>query len=171
MGFTLYHLVPDDMQGSILHPLNVIRENYPAVYTVKVAKYKGREWLQERVIPHLNCLWNDVLFFCPVHPGKIIGKLRAIGYDYPPEKFFALNTDLLEQDKIVVQTFPGNGLGPQYHRQSPESIPGIDELPRATAEYFEESFVNKTRFLLFAYIPHVLYMGSIDISNCQVIEV
>ena len=171
MGLFVYHLVPDGMLGTILYPLNQLKKKYPAAYDKHSEKYRGREWLADRVIPPLNCLWNDVLFLCPVHPGKILGTLREIGYDHPRERFFEIDTGQLTNDKFAVLTYPDDGGDPQYHHQGPNSMPGIDDLPSVTVNYFKESFANKKRFMLFAYIPHVLYLGSVDVSQCPIIEV
>ncbi len=158
------------MQGRILYPLNKLKDQYPGIYSKKAAKYQDREGVQERVIPHLNCRWNDVLFLCPVYPGKIIGKLREIGYSYPAEKFYEIDTGLLTHDKIAVLTYPGNGIEPQYLHQSPACMPGISELPVATEDYFKDCYAQKKRFLLFAYIPHVLYLGNVNTEHCPIVE-
>lgn len=171
ISFPVYHMVPDNMQGTILYPLNVLKKKYSGIYTDKTAKYQGREPVRERTIPFLNCLWNDVLFLCPVHPAKILKKLREIGYDYPRERFYKIDAGLLAHNNTVVLTYPGNGIEPQYHKQSPNSISGIDELPQITIEYFQECFNEKKRFMLFAYIPHVMYKGNIDISKVPIMEV
>lgn len=77
----LYHKVPPDFVGPILYPLNRLKQRLPDVYARQVKKYQGREAVLKRRIPHLNCLWNDVLHFSPVHPTQCRAALQAAGFN------------------------------------------------------------------------------------------
>jgi len=59
--YFLYHLVPKNIRGDILYPLNILKSIYPDIYQYQVNKYFGREYIIEQRIPLFNCLWNDVL--------------------------------------------------------------------------------------------------------------
>ena len=41
----LFHMVPQNMQGNTLYPLNDLREVNPKIYKEHKKKYKGREHL------------------------------------------------------------------------------------------------------------------------------
>lgn len=47
----IYHLVPSNLAGSILYPLNRLKETFPEVAVTHVKKYEGREGLLNRRIP------------------------------------------------------------------------------------------------------------------------
>ena len=64
----LDHLIPKNLKGDLLLPLNEIRKEDEELYQSHGKKYKGREALMECNIPRLNCKWNDVIFLLPVHP-------------------------------------------------------------------------------------------------------
>lgn len=83
----LYHILPQDMVGNHLVPLNHIKEIHPQIYEKELAKYDdhpGRQKLPKTNIPKLNCLWNDVVQFCPIHPNKLYKGWLHIGKT--PEK-------------------------------------------------------------------------------------
>ena len=86
----LYHRVPDDMKGSILYPLNQLRNVYPSLYAAKAASYKNREAVMQARIPILDCLWNDVIHFSPVHPSKIQRSRAEAGFPRKPRRYFEI---------------------------------------------------------------------------------
>jgi hypothetical protein len=97
----IYHLVPKDMRGDILYPLNKLNNVYPDLFKKAAKKYEGRELLRELRIPVLDCLWNDVLHFTAVHPKKIKNALAEAGipiqrsfecFEIDPKAFEAENT-------------------------------------------------------------------------------
>jgi hypothetical protein len=159
------------MKGNVLYPLNTLRTLYPSTYERQVAKYQGRERLLERVIPIFDCLWNDVLHLCPLHPGLIFEKLREIGFDYPTRRFIEIHSDSLESENTLIMEYPVDSDERFYHRKGPNDFQSLDQLPSATVEYYKESFDKGINPLLFVYIPHVLYKGSIDIEGLKMIEV
>ncbi|MBI2087070.1 MAG: hypothetical protein HYT69_02770 [Candidatus Zambryskibacteria bacterium] len=64
----LYHQIPKNMFGTLLYPLNVLKETHPEIYAEHAKKYVGREQLLTATVPPLNCLWNDVLHFTAIAP-------------------------------------------------------------------------------------------------------
>ena len=63
----VYHMVPEELKGEYLIPLNELKRAYPNLYDEYIQKYKDhtqREQLLTRKIPKLECLWNDVVHFC-----------------------------------------------------------------------------------------------------------
>jgi hypothetical protein len=166
----LYHKVPGEMLGSVLYPLNLLKNIFPNVYEKQVCKYQGRAELLRRVVPYLDCLWNDVVHLCPVHPSKIYGSLRQVGYGYPATSFFEIDSASLDQGKMAVMKYPVGTEERFYYHRPPDAFPGIDQLPAATAEYYKECRAKGTQPLLFAYVTHVLYKGSIDVGALPIIE-
>jgi len=47
----LYHRVPKHMMGTVLYPLNVLKETRPEIYTEYIKKYEGREELLTAEVP------------------------------------------------------------------------------------------------------------------------
>ncbi len=78
----VYHMVPEELKGEYLIPLNELKRVYPNLYREYIQKYKDhtqRENLLTRKIPKLECLWNDVVHFLPLHPYEIYKVLLEIG--------------------------------------------------------------------------------------------
>jgi hypothetical protein len=67
----LYHMVPADMQGTVLHPLNSLKQSHPELYVAKASKYQGREHVMDQFLPTLECAWNDVLHFTAINPEEL----------------------------------------------------------------------------------------------------
>ncbi len=107
----IYHGVPEDMHGTKLIPLNRMREEMSEVFDAAVKKYDGRKQVIQRRIPLLDCLWNDVIQFLPLHPQKVFELQQSLGLipAVPPYKFFKIDIRKLDPDKTVVyfKTAPG----------------------------------------------------------------
>lgn len=167
------------MEGSILYPLNQLRGKYPAVYARALRRYTGRESLLEERIPLLDCLWNDVIHFSPVHPQKVASAYRRAGgswirktwleIDLASAGFDSSNTVIfLHQPK----QFGEMGLHAEdFLLFQVESMATMCELPHETVEHYEESFRQNRRPFLFLWVPHVLHKGTVDIANFRQIEI
>ena len=70
----LYHRVPDNIQGTIIYPGNMLVQQDPEMVYV-LEKYANRQNLVQSIIPGLDCLWNDVIFLSATHPEKVINAL------------------------------------------------------------------------------------------------
>ena len=77
----LYHIVPKNLKGNILYPLNSLKEIYPDIFQARLKNYAGRESIMQHWIPTLNCLWNDVLQFSAVDPKEVKQALIEAGRD------------------------------------------------------------------------------------------
>ncbi|VAW39409.1 hypothetical protein MNBD_CHLOROFLEXI01-186 [hydrothermal vent metagenome] len=174
----LYHRLPNDLVGSYLYPLNQLQTKFPAVYDRQVKKYSGREQLLQRKIPILNCLWNDVLHFSPVHPSSIRDAVLAAGF----KKF---STHWLQIDPEIAGMSPHNAVIYLYSPRQEGSPPNIEDflpfsltqfsqldgLPEAATSYYREMREAGKQPLLFHLIPHVLYRGVIHLPEATIIEV
>ncbi len=170
----LYHLVPENMQGEILYPLNELKKIYPKAYKEHVKKYEDRKYLLKEKVPFLNCLWNDVLHLTAVNPITINKTLEEIGFKPPIRKWFKINPRDLVKDNTLVFLFERARkitTKKDYEWFDISKIKKYSELSQKTINYYESSYKNNERPLLFNYVPHILYKGSINISKLEIITV
>jgi hypothetical protein len=58
-----------------------------------------------------------------------------------------------------------------WERYEPEKIGSYSKLPSETVRYFQERFELKKKPLVWVYVPHILYRGTLDTRKLEVIEV
>ncbi|HET8574815.1 MAG TPA: group-specific protein [Candidatus Paceibacterota bacterium] len=165
----IYHRVPQNMRGDVLFPLNVLKEKYPEVYDQAAAKYAGREHVLQRKIPFLDCLWNDVIHFSPVHPSEIKKALAEAGSDRIFE-FFQVDAEALPPENTLVYLHHG-WEEKDFISFDPEELRQFSHMPETTKEYYREMISENKSPLLFHGIPHVLYKGSLDTHGFRKIKV
>jgi len=160
------------MAGSKLVPLNEMPTIMPEVYALHLAKYKGREEIMERKIPLLDCLWNDVVQFLPMHPQKVFELQQELGLisDVPPFRFFEIDPEELDFDKAVVffKTAPGEEHVTIKWLKDVD-IASLQEIPPATLEYYKTLIGTGELPFNYQFIPHILYRGSIDTTDTKII--
>ncbi len=172
----LYHMVPQDMRGTILHPLNDLQDRYPDLYASESAKYEGRPEVLEQLIPTLQAKWNDVLQFSPVHPADIKAALIDAGLNPRQMRFFEVDPELLDPAHTSIYLFnntdPNEALDVHHFASfDPDTIATHSSLPESTKRYYKKIAETGGKPLLFIGIPHVLHRGSLDVSGLTVIEV
>ena len=175
----IYHRVPDDLTGYVLYPLNQLKSVYPSLYTTKVASYQNREAVMQARLPFLNCLWNDVLHFSPVHPSKVQEALAEAGFGRKPRRYFevdpiekgfnATNAVVFLHQRVRLEKF--RLAEEDFRRFTLAEISSLGEIPEATLAYYREMFERGKRPLVYLYVPHILYQGKLDISDVNIIEV
>ena len=168
----LYHLVPKNMQGHLLLPLNQLKNSHPDIYKEANKKYIGRESLMKVIIPTLDCLWNDVLHFSPVHPELIHAALAELGKDFHA-KYFKIPAEIFAPEKTI---FYLNGEIPKMDQRNwlpyeSALVLKYTEMPELTKIYYKEKLEKNEHPLLYAKIPHILYKGSLDTKNLERIMV
>ena len=166
----IYHRVPENMTGSILYPMNQMKNINKDIYNLYKSGYKGREHLLDRQIPYLNCLWNDVLHCCPVHPQKIIDALKKAGVkNIPKFDYFEIDTTSnIDIKNAVIFYRNSNKFGDiRFEPADQADWTKVDIIPQLTLDYFAE--VAKTNEPLFLHqgIPHFLYLGTIQTKNLK----
>lgn len=173
----LYHMVPKDLRGNVLHPLNDLQNIHPDLYLAKVTKYQGRESVMEKIIPTLECKWNDVLFFSPVDPKELKDALVEAGMEPREMSFYQIDPELLDPSKTTIYLF-NRDLPPEqidtlvnYTEYNPKDLEKHSKIPEKTKLYFLEEFKKNKRPLMFIGIPHILHKGPLDISDLPVITV
>lgn len=169
----LYHRVPDNMVGTILYPLNILKEKNPEIYTEHVKKYEGREELLQSTIPPLNCLWNDVLHFAAVSPQELKSNLVKADTDLPPSAWYKIPVSMLEGDKTIVFKYRRDiSLTPdfrEYENFDPANINTYKIVPEETIEYYKRKKEEGVRPLLFHQVPQILFKGTIDIKDLEIV--
>ncbi|HID53593.1 MAG TPA: hypothetical protein EYP41_16365 [Anaerolineae bacterium] len=175
----IYHIVPKKFTGSILYPLNQLKHKYPELYAAHVKKYEGREILLEREIPMLNCLWNDVLHFSPVHPAKICQALWEAGFQPSIFQVYKIDPDAFgfNFQNTVIYLSPPRKKGDfsvretDFERYSQQKLAQISDVPPATIAYFKQAKKRGERPFLFNHVPHILYRGIINTNKAKIIPI
>lgn len=173
----LYHRVPKNLQGNILYPLNTLKDMHPDIYQEHYAKYLGREDLTNRKIPILNCLWNDVLHFSPVHPKEIKKALIEAGRTADFEMTcYEIDPRVLDLGNTIAYVYnPEN----KINNPNPNSFLAFDVtqlvkysvMPEKNKQYYKQMISEGKKPLLYPWVTHILYKGSLDISSLPIVTV
>jgi len=176
--FYLYHRVPQDMQGNIIYPLHALKDKYHKVYNQEISKYEGRERWLETKIPLLNCLWNDTIHLSPVNPKDIKKALLESGAEVEKNNFLFYQIDPKDLDvkNTIVYLYPTSDTLKEvsiddFEQYNPNNIEKYSIISISTKEYYKKMVAMGRKPLLFYGIPHILYKGTIDITNLSVIIV
>ncbi len=179
--FSIYHVLPKNLTGDVLRPLNDFKISNPEEYKKLSAKYKGREALMERTIPLLDCLWNDVLFFSPVPPEKLKVIFDDLNINWRLENWLELDMEKMEgaYQNAVLMEFKTNqwkkgdfSLEPyRFSWLTPEKLGSIREVPQWTIDFYKNCLREKQPLFVFQYIPHILYRGNIDLKNLNAVKI
>lgn len=160
------------MSGTKLIPLNQMPESMSKIRNLHLSKYVGREEILKRKIPLLECLWNDVVQFLPLHPIKVFDLQVAMKFvpEIPQFKFFEIDIKTLNPKHTVV--FFKNAAGEE--NVTVKWLKDVDfdllqEIPQATVEYYKSLAGTGELPFNYQFIPHILYMGSVDVSNTKLI--
>jgi len=173
----LYHLQPKDLSGTILKPLNQLRITNPDLYAAKVTMYKDREFLLERKIPLLDCLWNDVLHLSPIPPTTWKDTRVQAGMSDKPFTFYKIDPETLDKNQLAIYLFkelerfrkhvPDN----EFISYSSSELRKIVDISKPVQRYYKDMYQSNNKPKLFFGIPHILYKGTIDISQAETISV
>lgn len=171
----LYHRVPKHMTGTILYPLNVLKEIRPEIYAEYIKKYEGRESLLTAEVPPLNCLWNDVVHMTAVSPSELKANLAQADFEYPPQSWFKIPVSKIVGDKSIVFVYRRDiGLMPkfkQYEQFDSARMEVYRTVLPETIEYYKQKKAEGVTPLNFHLVPHVLYKGEIDTNGLEIITV
>ncbi len=170
-------MVPKNMQGSILYPLNMLAQKMPEIYAQNISKYIGREHITKQRIPILNCLWNDVLHLSPVHPKDIKNALLEIGYkaEFTINSYEITPEDLIKENTIVYLNLESENKDKMrtenFTSYNSDVINKYNLIPQSTKDYFKKIINAGGRPLIYHNVPHVFYKGLLDISKAKIISV
>lgn len=173
----VYHWVAENMFGSVLYPLNQLKDIYPKAHEEHVKKYKERKWLLQTIIPTLKCLWNDVLHFTAVSPKEIFNNLTKAGLDAEKnirKRWFKVPIDLLDLDKTTVCLYRTDikvvADARNFSLFQSQKMEEYRAVPPETIEYYKEQGALGIKPLLFHFVPHILYKGTIDTKDIEIVE-
>lgn len=162
------------MKGSVLYPLNALKDIYPDVYSERIKKYEWRKFMMEQRIPFLDCLWNDVLHMAAVNPLDIKKVLKEHGMGERIGSFYKIDPHLLEKDKTIVYLSLGSGREKMTEKDfavyDPDGLEEYSFLPEETKQYYKEKLDNNENPLMYHKIPHILYKGTLDTRNLGIVE-
>lgn len=168
----LYHAAPNDLKDAELYPLNILKEKHPDLYSLKSAKYNDRKDVAQQSIPILDCFWGDVIFMTAVHPQTLMEAYKKAGGEINRSaRFFQIDVELLQKENIAVAIYSGKGDEKIYESYDKNHIKEYSTIPDRTVEYFTEQLQQNNLPLYYAYIPHILYKGTIDTADLPVVEV
>jgi hypothetical protein len=166
----IYHGVPETMVGSMLVSLNQMKVGNPELYGKYRAKYDGREEILERQIPLLDCLWNDVIQFLPFHPRIVFEKQKNLGLikGVPHYSFFEIDLAQLDPKKCVVyfKDAPGEE-NVKVCWLDDVDMSSLQALPESTINYYETLVGTGELPFNYQFVPHILYLGTVDVSGAQ----
>ena len=169
----IYHLVPINMKGNIIYPLNILKFKLPDVYKEQIKKYTNRKSVQKIQIPILNCSWLDVLHFTLIHPSKIKKALREIGFNKLPKlKWFKIRASSLDKNLTIIYLYKNESIkNSDFVKYSPSKFSLYNKIYKKTKKYYLKEFKKGKKPLFFAFVPHILYKNSLHIKSAEIIEV
>jgi hypothetical protein len=174
----VYHRVPFNLTGSVLYPLNQLKQVYPKVAVTKLEKYQGREAVLNQRIPYLNCLWNDVLHFSPVHPARIRAALEEAGRNTGSRRwrYYEVDAATFSPSKTIIWEYPAR----RHHKFvinksecytfEPRLLDKYTKVGERTRRYYAHVKPG-AHILPYVGVAHVLYKGHLNIEKIKVIEV
>lgn len=124
-------------RGTVLYPLNTLRDTHPELYTSKAKKYEGREHVMDQHILTLNCVWNDVLHFTAIDPTVLKQVLVDAGWSPIEMKFYQIDPRLLDPKKTTVWLNPkkneANSMDPSFfEKYNPKTLDQYSTIPQTT---------------------------------------
>lgn len=160
------------MIGEQLIPLNQMKASMAEVHDKNLEKYEGREEILERRIQLLDCLWNDVVQFLPLHPQKVFELQQKLGLisSVPRYKFYEINLSNLDPNKTVVffKTAPGEE-NVKIKWLNEVDFTSLQEIPEATLAYYKTLIGTGELPFNYQFIPHIVYRGVVSISETNII--
>lgn len=175
----VYHLLPNPMMGTVLYPLNHLKEINPELAAKALEKYKNREEITKRKIPILNVLWNDVLHFSCLDPQKTFkAVVEIVGLRNVTRKVLKIPIEVFDPKKCVY--FNASDDPRESHSVMLDGevtafdLAAYKEMSDVTTEQkenWQELARNKEPVLLYGKTTHLLYHGTIDIKGFETEEV
>ncbi len=169
----LYHWVPKGLQGTILYPLNILKEIFPEAYARAASKYENRKELMEVNIPLFDCKWNDVLHFSAINPRIVLEKFREAGFTPPPIEYFQIPVSMLDQKNMIAffLTIKGTSVPHEAEWFNIDHFEKYATFPNDTFEYYKQRKLEGRKTLLYAATTHIFYKGNIETKDLTRITV
>ena len=177
----VYHMVPAEMIGEKLIPLNTLKGIHPHLYekyTEKYFNHPERPKLLIQQVPKLDCLWNDMLHFLPLHPHHVYKALKSLNINVKTKlPFYKIPIERLQENQNAIylyskDTFKGPAadlLAEEIRLLNIEDYREMTQIPSETVEYFSLEKDKGRPFGMFHFIPHFLSLGEVDIQGIDII--
>ena len=169
------------MRGSVLYPLNDLRDRHPDVYRSELAKYAGREGVLGYRVPHLGVAWADTVNLSALDPRLLVAERRRQGVPFsrllerrlariPVERVAATPAAAYRASAHWINSRPGAevALEPPEADFSPfdaATYAEVRDVPSAHVAYLKEQLAAGDYALGFVFIPHVLVAGPVDLAG------
>lgn len=171
----IYHMCPHHLVGEVLYPLNTLKHLHPDIYEREIAKYQdhpSRINLPQRVIPLLNCLWNDVVQCSPIHPHLLYLALRERDFPVQPDReFFQIPILMLPDVPIAIVSSSGNPAVPLHGKEvrlfDRTTYRELDAVPEKTLAWYDHLVQQKRLAGIFKGVPHIMIQGPIPIAQVR----
>lgn len=163
-----------ELQGDFLSPLNVLKTRYPEYYKTGINKYKDRMHETKLIIPKINCLWNDVLFFTAIEPLLLHSELQLAGMSFSDNhavKYARVNIEKLDLSKLFILYKTPNPqiiLPEQVQLFRMEDYSVYSEITETTRAHYKELISKGEKPFLYYDIPEILYYGEIPIEDLEI---
>lgn len=156
------------MTGRLLYPLNTLKQIHPEIYHQEVKKYQGRERLLLERIPPLDCLWNDVLHLTAVEPRELKDKLAKAGLPLSSRAWCKIPISRVMGKDSVAFTYQQKIK--TYEPFDPTRMNIYKNIPEEAVQYYRQMKSEGKKPLLFHLVPHILYRGSIDTTDLEMVR-
>ena len=161
------------MVGTSLVPLSALAALDPELYARSAARYSDRPGIMQRRVEPLDCAWSDCVFLSPVHPSILCDAVRSARPDWPQREWFEIDAATLDPGRAVLfrpsawtSEVPPSVTADQCEAFTISALRRASEPSSVTIGRLRDP---ANRLPLWADVMHVLYRGSIDVSNARVI--
>jgi len=177
----VYHMIPNQMVGDKLIPLNSLKGIYPDLYDKYSKKYLDhpeRSKLLQRNIPKLDCLWNDVIHFLPLHPYYVYRTLSNLGIKTKEDvSFFKIPIELLAHNKNAIYLYSkekykspsASIVNEEIEFLNINAYQELKDIPTDTLNYYKKENEKGNKFGLFPFIPHILSLGEVEVKGIEIV--
>lgn len=166
----LYHLIPSEVCGEHLLPLNELRSTYTDLCEVHAARHHGREGVIDQPIPPLSCTWGDVLFLAPVDSTELFDALPRAGRPTSIPPAATLDAFRLDPGNCAIRLMrhgtQGHYLDPtEEHDYLPFTTAGLRAVSRVTVAAITrlENLALHDSRLPWVDVPYILHRGTIPL--------
>ena len=122
--------------------------------------------------PLLDCLWNDVLQFLPLHPQKVFDLQVKLGIipEVPAYKYYEIDIAALDPTKTVIyfKSAPGEE-NITVKWLSEVDLATIQEIPEVTINYYKTLIGSGELPFNYQFIPRILFKATINVCDVHAI--
>lgn len=178
----LYHLCPLDLRDGTLYPLSALRERHPDLYARELGKWTGREAVLRYVVPHVDAAWADLVNLSMLDPRRLVELRGRLGVPtsrllerrvvrIPAERLAGRSAARYVSTAHWLNTRPGvagaatEPAAQDFSRFDAATYREPVDVPPAHERYLREQHALGEPALGFAFVPHVLVLGAVDLAG------